>query len=176
MSQDRAYEQWQRAVEQTRRSMEAEGGLTVVSGFDASIKQLYSYTVGLSAHDHPELLIVGLTPRLAHSALRLAASQAKATEAGLRHGDTVSDILAGTSLCAVSVLDTRRMLPMANALFYEPGIPVSALQLVYADAEGRMPWEPGSSDAHTLLGFEPSTSAPVEAEAETDGTYGDWGF
>jgi hypothetical protein len=96
-----------------------------------------SYTVGLTAHGLAELVVVG---RRHADAVRLLQSW----------GDYVLDqslVLPGERLGsgtlvmeAVEVERPEEHLLVAAAL-YGPG--VRALQLAWADARGRWPWEPG---------------------------------
>jgi len=128
-------------------------GFAVVTAFDPGLGSIYSYTVGLAAHEHPELVVVGLRRSIGEPALRAAAADAKVLDRGLRHGDQVPGILAGVELRVVSVLDTGRLLPAANEIYARPGLPVDALQLVYPDSTGRMPWQARADQSVPLLGF-----------------------
>ncbi|WP_162458272.1 DUF4262 domain-containing protein [Pseudactinotalea terrae] len=143
---------WQTLLARCRADINRTG-LAIVTAFDVELRSLYSYTVGLSAHEHPELVVVGLRRSIAEPALQAAADGAGVLDRGLRHGDQVHGILAGVALRAVSVLDTRRLLPAANELYARPGLPVDALQLVYPDRTGRMPWQTRADQSVPLLGF-----------------------
>ena len=97
----------------------------------------FSYTIGLTAHGLPELIVVGRRPGEATKLLRL-------------WGDYVLDtslVLPGErlrtgpfALEAVEVERPEEHLLMADSLF---GPAVRALQLVWADDRGRWPWDPG---------------------------------
>ena len=97
----------------------------------------FSYTVGLTGHGSPELVITGLRPR---DAGRL-----------LQHwGDYLLDrsvVLAGETLEsgpwlleAVAVDGPQDTLGAAAALY---GDELRALQLVWATPSGHWPWDPG---------------------------------
>lgn len=97
----------------------------------------FCYSVGLTEHGLPELIVMGLDSDPATRLVRV-------------WGDYLLDervVLAGERLTsgpwhteAVRVAFPREHLLSADALY---GDRVQALQLVWADNTGRMPWDPG---------------------------------
>jgi hypothetical protein len=55
----------------------------------------FAYTVGLTAHDYPELLIAGLPPEVAHGLLNDLAGRVYDRADRFTHGQRVSDLIAG---------------------------------------------------------------------------------
>lgn len=97
----------------------------------------FSYTVGLTEHGVPELVVVGLR----------AADAARLLDLWGDHLLDTSLVLPGETLesgpwCmeAVAVDRPEQTLVAADALY---GPDLRALQLVWADAAGRFPWDPG---------------------------------
>ncbi|HVR31319.1 MAG TPA: DUF4262 domain-containing protein [Acidimicrobiia bacterium] len=104
-------------------------------------EQTFAYTVGLFGLGHPELLIFGVTPE-------------EAVNTFLELGDRVLDgehLIPGQSLELGSSLYIVEEVPnpgdvifRANDFYQRPHqFSVPVLQLTYADAAGRFPWEDG---------------------------------
>ena len=96
-----------------------------------------SYTVGLTEHGAPELLVTGLRVDDAERLLRL-------------WGDYLLDesvILAGETMgCGPGVLEAVHVSRPQDTLLVAHqvyGDGVRALQLAWADPSGRWPWQPG---------------------------------
>lgn len=121
----------------------------------------FGYTVGLCRFDHPELIVTGLpqteTAFPLDEAARLAAAGYR-----LSAGNWVElycyPYLA--FLLAVEPAQSARYLLGANRLYRKPGgPPVAALQLVWPDVEGWLPWEEEYAmvpEAQPLLGLVPT--------------------
>ena len=90
-----------------------------------------AYTVGLAARGRDELVVTGKPPDDAHDLLQAVLAADEEPRAGER-----CDLLLGTALWAFRVL---RPETLAVAERLTPG--VGALQLVWADARGRWPWQ-----------------------------------
>ncbi len=95
-----------------------------------------SYTVGLTAMGHPELVVVGLPSSAAHDYLYLAVEAVRLGrrfEAGMR-----TEALTGSNAPVVFVeaVDTSRLTAVGE--IYGT---VEALQLVWPDSSGHLPWE-----------------------------------
>jgi hypothetical protein len=115
----------------------ARDRFTAVSVGGSRTRAEFSYSVGLTEHGCPELIVTGLRSEQAAGLLRL-------------WGDYLLDesvVLPGEMmdadpwfLQAVQVERPREHLLIADR-FYGEGL--RALQLVWADAAGRWPWEPG---------------------------------
>lgn len=104
----------------------------------------FTYTTGLTAHDHPELAIWGLPMQVAASLLNTLSSTVIDNGATYGHGDTIHHLVNGYPVRLVRIEDTTRDLTISNR-FYGLPAPITALQLVYPDKNGLMPWEPGSA-------------------------------
>lgn len=90
----------------------------------------FAYTLGLSLHGHPELIIFGCPPFPAYRALE---PLALAVLAGRRfdEGDDVSDLYAGSPQL-LRLPDSTTHLYVANDMFRQPGQPpIPALQLLW---------------------------------------------
>lgn len=95
----------------------------------------FAYTVGLTANDLPEIIIVGLPIDIASDILNDAARRHLATT--IRAGDKVDDI-ASVPFTAADA--TTEPASVARALY--PGR-VTLLQLLWPDKHGSYPGDPG---------------------------------
>lgn len=112
-----------------------------------------SYTVGLAKWGHPEIVVLGLPMTVAQSLLNTLGDRVRAG-ARLEAGQRLDDVVPSYVCALVAVADTR-LLTIANAIYRGDG-PVAALQLVWPDPSGRLPWQPGCTtrpDAQPLLGI-----------------------
>lgn len=105
---------------------------------------LFAYTVGLTAHGHPELLIFGLPSHIAQEVLNSLAlpvvRDGHRVEPGVRR-----DVFA----CGVpaTIIDTNPALAadyvtVPRSLYGVEQVPV--LQVCYPDSNGRWQWQDGS--------------------------------
>lgn len=99
----------------------------------------FGYTIGLSNHGHPEVVVFGLVPAQARPLLDFVGSHV-VRGLGLADGDAFE-----FDSRQVSVFDLPN--PQMVTLWAADRDParISALQLVYADPDGIWPWEPGCS-------------------------------
>lgn len=101
----------------------------------------YGYTVGLFRRfDHPEVALFGVAQEELRAALdRLGARIA----AGERFdgGDVVDDLLARRSVTFRRMASRHCREYMGYAAWYHGGARFPALQCVWADPEGRFPWD-----------------------------------
>lgn len=97
----------------------------------------FSYTVGLTDKGLPELAIYGLGP--GNSARILNAAGRRMVRRGeLRGGDRVGGVLAfDAQLAVIDMADTADL----SAVRHLYGVVLAARQIVWPDAQGRMPWE-----------------------------------
>lgn len=109
----------------------------------------FSYTVGLTAIGHPELLVTGLAPEKAGRFLNVTAH-------GLMWHDDPPYVAGALhqwpESCTVEVVDVAEPavhLVMADATY---GPELRAVQLVYADDRGRWPWQVGFRGNQPVLG------------------------
>lgn len=116
-----------------------ETGWAVVAVEGDRGQHVSSYTVGLTRlHGHPELIVSGGGFEQAHHVLD---ELAEAVHAGRRlaPGQVLSRGEVGRECVLVAVADPSRLV-LAQAV-YGRFMPVMALQVVWADQDGRWPWE-----------------------------------
>jgi hypothetical protein len=101
----------------------------------------YAYTIGLHDHGLPELLVTGVSPQ---RALRLLNSVARDALAGtvFRPGEYIA-LQSGPLMEVVEVQHPDAHLNAAVAFY---GNEMRALQLVWADGQGRWPWDADFGD------------------------------
>jgi hypothetical protein len=102
------------------------------------------YTVGLTGHGHPELIMFGLPPDLSRPALRALAADLIAGRRTVGAGRTVDDVLEGHPVTFVAVTEPDRHLPVAAQFYAGTGMRLRALQIVWPDRYHRWPWQPGT--------------------------------
>ncbi|MFC7619166.1 DUF4262 domain-containing protein [Microlunatus sp. GCM10028923] len=111
----------------------------------------FAYTVGLTTTGNPELAIFGLPARLAQSLLNQVAERLLGGEI-IRPGDRLERVIGnGLTVTAVDMTDLSE-LGVVAAVY---GHADRALQLVWPDPDGRMPWQPDYSmapEAQPLFG------------------------
>ncbi|GAB3598988.1 DUF4262 domain-containing protein [Angustibacter peucedani] len=104
----------------------------------------FCYTVGLTPHGLPELVVFGLPYSVSVHVLNdLANRLVNGSQEVPPPGSAVSELLAdGYDPVVVEVDDSSEHLLLANRLYGVDG-PVAALQLVVPDPAYRFPWDPG---------------------------------
>ncbi|MDP5183124.1 DUF4262 domain-containing protein [Blastococcus sp. BMG 814] len=115
-----------------------EFGWAVLHGGGTPGEPRYSYTVGLSAWQHPEVVVVGLPFPAAEKYLNLVG---EAVRAGARFAPgTATTALTDedSPVVFLRVEDTARL-----AVVEELHGTVDALQLIWPDSAGRLPWQEG---------------------------------
>lgn len=105
--------------------------------FGGSITPAFCYTVGLTALGHPEIVITGRAASESASVLNALARRVAVGDDSLRAG--IHSWAAGFDLYFVDVAQCEEWLVIANRL-YSPGR-VRAIQAVWRDAQGNLPWE-----------------------------------
>jgi len=118
-------------------------GWAVVGVEGDRIHPAWAYTLGLTPHGKPELLVTGLPLPRATWLLNAVAEYVLDT-AVPRPGEEVQ-VEGGPLMEAVRVAQPTAHLNVAVD-FYGPGI--QALQLVYIDDRGHWPWDPGFRGQH----------------------------
>ena len=112
------------------------------------------YTLGLQGtYGHPELVIYGLGPRLAHDLLRCTIEKIQRGEK-IEPGTLVDEVMADPyKMAAVKVdepLDPRYPLNMAT--WFTDDADIEAIQLVWPDAAGRYPWDESGQPEQAVFG------------------------
>ena len=102
------------------------------------------YTVGLTGHGHPELILFGLPPDLCRPVLRAVAADLVAGRRTVTAGQHADDVLAGHEVRFVEVTEPERHLPVAAQFYATTGAAVRALQIVWPDRYRRWPWDTGT--------------------------------
>ncbi|MEV4826863.1 DUF4262 domain-containing protein [Micromonospora sp. CA-248260] len=104
----------------------------------------FTYTVGLTAHDHPELIAAGLSPEIAHSLLNELARRVYDRAERFTHGQRIRDLIAGYDAIIIDGPPTDDLLPgMAIARYGRARVRLQ--QMVWPDQQGLFPWEAGYS-------------------------------
>ncbi|MFI5608861.1 DUF4262 domain-containing protein [Amycolatopsis sp. NPDC051903] len=101
----------------------------------------WAYTVGLTAHGLPELLVAGLPPQPAEALLTAVAE--RAIGAGPPRPGEVFSLRGLPAVEIVALAEPSAHLLVAVSLY---GKEIRALQLVHADEAGRFPWAPSYRD------------------------------
>lgn len=130
-------------------------GFSTFSVFADEDFPTFSYTVGLTGHGLPELVIVGIPPRDAQHIL-LEAAQRQVDRAAFVIGERIAEIFPGFSVLSgdVSPQWARRLCNLAQVIADGP---VRALQLIWPDEKGLFPGEQGYNDRY--LEIQPLLSA-----------------
>ena len=95
----------------------------------------FSYTIGLTALGHPELVVVGMPFESAQDFLNLAGELVRDGRR-FRTGTTTADLTDGARVAFVPVHDDSGLTAVEQVYGT-----VEALQLVWPDSAGRMPWD-----------------------------------
>jgi Domain of unknown function (DUF4262) len=125
----------------------------------------YAYTIGLAAHDRPELVVTGLPYDRAADLLNDIAEQVIDADTAPAPGDRVA-LPGGIVAEVVRVAEPGVHLAVAAAL---NGPAFAAVQLVYTDDEGRWPWE---ADFRGGRGGQPVLGGRSELSRRADGRPG----
>ncbi|MEV5691989.1 DUF4262 domain-containing protein [Micromonospora globbae] len=102
----------------------------------------FAYTVGLTEHDVPELVIAGLDPHIAQALLNDLARRVHDRAERLTHGQRVTDLLVGYDAVIVEGPATEALHPGAAYARYGADR-VRLQQIVWPDKHGRFPWDDG---------------------------------
>ena len=100
----------------------------------------FAYTVGLTAHDFPELLIAGLHPNIAHTLLNTLAAPVWDRAERYEHGQRITDLLAAHHVVIVDGPASVALFPGAAVALYGRDR-VRLQQVVWPDPRGHFPWE-----------------------------------
>lgn len=123
----------------TMKDIERDGW-TTISVFAEDDTPPFAYSIGFQEHDHPEVIVIGLTPVIAHQIIgglydRVAAGETFAD------GQRDSRVLDGYDVMFREMPPDGRPLNMARRYYGVDDLP--ALQIVWPDREGRFPDEEG---------------------------------
>ncbi|MEV0068833.1 MULTISPECIES: DUF4262 domain-containing protein [unclassified Amycolatopsis] len=103
----------------------------------------WTYTIGLTAWQLPELVVAGLSPLQGQTLLATTAERV-VSDGPLQPGEYIS-VRGVAEVEVVALAEPSVHLNVAVAIY---GPTVRAMQLVYADAAGRFPWSPEYQNGH----------------------------
>lgn len=128
---------WQDYIEHVREILDEH--CWIVQGVERdSRRPPYAYTVGLTGHDRPELVVTGM--RYERAVRLLDGMAAHLLHAEAPAPGAVVPLDGGPVVEFVRVAEPAVHLLVAAACY---GPDISALQLAYADKRGRWPWDTG---------------------------------
>ncbi|WP_338892125.1 DUF4262 domain-containing protein [Rhodococcus sovatensis] len=133
---------WALQYVSSRADAELEGsGIQADDGDDRDhledIVPAFCYTVGLTAHGHPELILTGRSAGESASVLNVLARRILFGCVRFEAGTECS--AGGFELSFVDVAESEDWLLMACRIY--SGDNVSAVQAVWRDSDGNLPWE-----------------------------------
>lgn len=114
----------------------------------------FAFSIGhFHKHDHPEIIVVGLEPEIAHELLDIAAVKIIGSQQRIAPYKKYADFTEGLSVAFVPVeLDRyEEYLGYANWYYGSLPGPYPALQLVWPDRDGRHPWDDGYDESFSQL-------------------------
>lgn len=132
------------------RQLIAEHGWAVRHVVDPDPARCLSYTVGLTAHLHPEVVMTGLPPQVAHTFLNVAGHVVCRQHGHFAAGEDTPVLAEGRAFPVIAVTDTSGLVAVAE-LYGE----VRAVQVVWTDSRGNAPWDPAYANppgSQPLLG------------------------
>jgi hypothetical protein len=101
----------------------------------------HAHTVGLfRSWDHPEVAVFGLAPEVVQAAVARLAERVRRGER-FDHGDVVDGILEDRAVTFRRIVPRHYAEFLGRAVWYHGGARFPALQAVWADADGRFPWD-----------------------------------
>jgi hypothetical protein len=121
---------------------------------------LFAYTVGLSGKGLPEVAIYGLHTQIAHSLLNEVARRMVESGTALQNGDRIEGVLVDdVPLVAVAMTDSTGL----NLVRECYGAVAAAVQVVWPDHAGVLPWEEGTrlTDTEQPVRGRPPAPRPV---------------
>jgi hypothetical protein len=104
----------------------------------ADPQECLSYTVGLTAHDHPEVVMTGLPPEVGTAFLNIVGEIVVREGRRFQAGEATDELADGRSMPVIQVTDMSG-LAAVRAIYDD----ATALQIIWTDSGGRLPWEPG---------------------------------
>lgn len=125
-------------------------GWAVRNVSDADPAKCVSYTVGLTAHGHPEVVMTGLPPDAGLAFLNIVGEIVVREGGHFAAGEATTELADGPAMPVLTVHD-KSELTAVDAIYGD----VPALQIVWTDSAGRLPWERGYANppgSQPLLG------------------------
>jgi hypothetical protein len=109
-----------------------------VLGGDLPSDPPFSYTVGLTALGHPELILIGMPSQYAQRILNSLGEEVRKGHTYLANTTTADATDPSAPVALIEVGDPS-MLLVAVELYQQ----VDALQVIWPDPKGRLPWDDG---------------------------------
>lgn len=109
---------------------------------DADPAKCLSYTIGLTSHGHPEVVMTGLPADVGTAFLNLVGQIVVREHGQFRAGESTTELADGPPMPVLDVVD-KSDLTAVEAIYGD----VPALQIVWTDSRGRLPWEPDYANA-----------------------------
>ncbi|MFV2114218.1 DUF4262 domain-containing protein [Micromonospora sp. LOL_025] len=102
----------------------------------------FAYTVGLTNHGYPELLIAGLDPAISQQLLNDLAARAYDQAERFTHGQRLGNLIAGYDVTIIDGAPTEQLHPAAAIARYGHQ-QVRVQQIAWPDPAGCFPWNDG---------------------------------
>ena len=118
------------------RNLIATYGWAVRNVTDADPAKCMSYTVGLTAHGHAEVVMTGLPPEVGTAFLNIVGEIVVREGGRFTAGEPTTELADGPAMPVIEVLHTSG-LTAVEAIYGG----VSALQIVWTDSRGHLPWD-----------------------------------
>jgi hypothetical protein len=121
---------------------------------DADPRRCIAYTVGLTEHDHPEVVMTGLPADVAKAFLGIVGEVVVREGGRFKSGTSTVELADGPALPVIDVVEDSDLTAVAD-LYGD----VTAVQIIWTDSRGRLPWEVGyanGSGSQPLLGPRPA--------------------
>jgi hypothetical protein len=142
------------ALDQLRTMIDTHGW-AIRNVADADPAKCLSYTVGLTSHGHPEVVMTGLPADVGSAFLNIVGEIVVRERGQFRAGESTTELADGPPMPVLDVVE-KSALTAVDAIYGD----VPALQIVWTDSSGRLPWDPEYANApgsQPLLG---SASGP----------------
>ncbi len=117
-------------------------GWAVRNVASADPAECLSYTVGLTKHGHPEVVMTGLPPEVGTAFLNIVGEIVVRERGRFLPGQNTVELADGPPMPIIGVSDTSRLTAVAE-LFGS----VTAMQIVWTDSSGNLPWDEGYANA-----------------------------
>ncbi|HEX9052080.1 MAG TPA: DUF4262 domain-containing protein [Anaeromyxobacter sp.] len=118
----------------------AQAGFHVV-GTAGEEGRWHAYSVGLfRSWDHPEVAVFGLAPEILQTAVARLGERVRKGER-FEHGDVDDAVLDDRAVAFRRIVPRHCAGFLARAVWYHAGVRFPALQAVWADPDGRFPWD-----------------------------------
>ncbi len=110
-------------------------------------KVRFSYSIGFTAMNHPEIVITGLPHRVAHSFINFIGAEIRKGKKFVS-GSWTDEFTEGGRVCFIRAEDTSG-LGGVDAVYGE----IDAVQMIWPDSAGRLPWHEGYNNPASTQPF-----------------------